>query len=355
MGRAHVQLPPFHPHRPTLVAPVRVDPTGLAGPTRGQAACPRWRRTSHGLYVPAHVVLGVEQRILEAGVLLPRFGAVTGWAALRWRRARWFDGTSTGQDGDAPVDLALSATSDLRSQPGIAVCRERWTPYDVETVDGLRVTTAVRSVAFAMRYAASLWKAVTVLDMAAYDDLVSVSEVAQYAGHAPRFGLSSWTGIPQCRRAVLLANENSWSPREVWLRLVWELGAGLPRPLMNHPVFDRRGRHVGTPDLIDPGSGTVGQYDSSLHLEGSQRVRDVMRDEAFRAVGLESFSVVTGETSDVAARRMIATRERALSRSGPRLWTIDPPAYWIPTVTVDQRRALTDDQRERLLRHRHAA
>ncbi len=35
-----------------------------------------------------------------------------------------------------------------------------------------------------------------------------------------------------------------------------------------------------------------------------------------------------------------------------RLWTADPPAWWVPTMTVEQRRALTPDQRARFLRYR---
>ena len=356
MARRHFRPPPFHPNRPTLVAPVCVDPSGRAGPTRGQAAGPHWRKTSHGLYVPADGLQSIEQRIVEAGGLLPRYGAVTGWAALRWLGGRWFDGSTVQDDAGRPVDLALGGSCDLRPQPGIAICRERWSSLDVIVIDGLRVTIPVRSAAFAMRYAADPWEAVTVFDMAAYDDLISKDELLLYAGHAPRFGLSSWTGIPQCREAILLGHENCWSPREVWLRLVWECLAGLPAPLMNHPVFDLQGRHVGTPDLLDVTAGVVGQYDSALHLDGKQRARDAKRDDAFRRVGLECFAVLTGESADTAAGRMTATRELALSRPAPlRAWTIESPAGWVPTVTVEQRRALTDRQRAALLRYRQIA
>ncbi len=38
-----------------------------------------------------------------------------------------------------------------------------------------------------------------------------------------------------------------------------------------------------------------------------------------------------------------------------RVWTVETPAWWIPTVTVEQRRNLTEDQRDRLLPHRRRA
>jgi hypothetical protein len=167
---------------------------------------------------------------------------------------------------------------------------------------------------------------------------------------------SGWTGIPRCREAVSLTNENSWSPRETsHLRLVWVLDAGFPPPLCNVPIFDLAGRHIGTPDILDEEAGVAGEYDGSLHLQGAQRARDVRREEAFRSVGLEYFTVLASDARDPldVVRRMHSTRGRARFASpSTRAWTIEKPAWWIPTETVEQRRALTSDQRARLLRHR---
>ena len=42
---------------------------------------PRYRRTSHGLYLPVDIDGSVpEQRIVEAAAVLPAYGGVTGWA-----------------------------------------------------------------------------------------------------------------------------------------------------------------------------------------------------------------------------------------------------------------------------------
>lgn len=297
----------------------------------------------------------VEQRIVEAAALIPPGGgAVTGWAALRWLGGRWFHGADAAGE-PLPVDLAM--WSNVREQQGISLCEERLSPHDVIEVDGLPVTIPVRSVAFAMRYAASFRQAVTAFDMAAFNDLVSKDELVAYAGLAPRAGLSGWTGMPACRKGILLADENAWSPQEVGTRLTWEIEAGLPRPLANVPVFDRVGNHIGTPDLLDPTSGVAVEYDGAMHLEGTRRVRDVRREEAFRQVGLECLTVLAGDSSNrpLLVGRMIAARERALRLpEDQRRWTIQPPAWWTPTLTVAQRRALTESQRARLLRHRAA-
>ena len=215
--------------------------------------------------------------------------------------------------------------------------------------DGLRVTRPLRSTLFQMRYADSLWDAVVVADMAAFSDLVRLDELWPYA-----LAHSGMTGIPQAREAIGHADENAWSPMEVVMRLIWTCTAGLPRPLTNRPVFDLHGRHIGTPDLLDVEAGLFGEYDGAMHLDGKRRLRDLVREDAFRRLGLEGVVMVAGETRDEVAARIVAARERALSHSNPRLWTIDQPAWWLPTETVAQRRALSEAERARLLARRSA-
>jgi hypothetical protein len=337
--------------RPHLVLPVPRDPSGRNGPTLPQTRGPSWRRSSWGLYVPAAVELTTEQRIVEAGAVLPPHSGVTGWAALHWLGARrWFDGTLA--DGSPrPVSLAVGGEN-VRSQPGIVVCAERLDPRDVVECDGLRVTVAVRSVCYEMRYAAGPRQAAVVLSMASYHDLVSVEEASAYAARH-----SGWTGIPRCRAGLPLAEENCWSPAEVDMVLTWRLDAELPRPLCNQPVFDRSGRHIGTPDLLDVEAGVVGQYDGSLHLLGPQRDRDVAVEDRFRRAGLECFTMRSSDRSQPArtADRMQAARSRARwEAESRRQWTVEPPAWWTPTHTVELRRQLTENQRRRLLRYRVA-
>ncbi|MGH3363047.1 MAG: hypothetical protein ACRDOM_11370 [Nocardioides sp.] len=328
----------------------------MRGPTRGQARGPDWRLTSHGYHVPSYADGSrLDQRIVEAAVVLKEGnGAVTGWAAFAWLGARWFDG-STADGGCLPVDLAVRRK--IRAQPGFAICEEGIDPADVIVVDGLPITIPVRSVCFAMRYAATVRDAVRAIDMAAYSDLVSIDEVRTYAGTRPRTGLSSWTGIPRCREATEHGDENRWSPQEVTMGMIWVIDAGLGRPRSNVPIFDRSGRHLCTPDLLDEEAGVVGEYNGELHLERSQRARDVRREEVYRELGLESFTMLAGDSADPAgmARRMRAARSRA--RCLPpheRPWTTQPPAWWTPTETVEQRRALSESQRERFLGYRAA-
>ena len=337
--------------RPGLTLPVPVDPTGARGPTRGQARGPRWRTTSRGLFVPDVVSRDlVEQRIVEAAAVLPPGTAVTGWAALRWAGGAWFDGLGPDGSDELPVTLAIG-DSTIGRQSGFEISEEHLRPYDLDLVDGLPVTTAERSVTYVMRHAESLLDAVIALDMACYNDLVSVAEVAAYLPTMP-----AWTGIQQCRTATALANENAWSPREVGVRVTWERHAKLPRLLVNQPVFDGWGRHIGTPDLLDEEAGVVIEYDGALHLAGAQRRRDRDREEAFRRVGLEYLTVMAGDPQPHVVARMQSVRRRAQSRQSPlRDWTTELPAWWVPTSSVNQRRSLDHAQRDRLLRLRRTA
>jgi hypothetical protein len=350
-------LPAFHPRRPGLIRPVPIDPSGANGPTRGQSIGPRWRRTSRGLFVPAEVERTPEQRLVEAGALLPEHGAITGWGALHWQGAQWLTGSTPTDPHGLPVDISIFRHQ-IRQQSGIRLCEERCSLDDRGEVDGLQVCFPTPAAVFAMRYSESFRDAVRVFCMAAYDDLVSVDELTAYAGLAPRLGLSSWTGMPRYRDAMDYVSENVWSPQEVTMMLIWMVDAGLPRPLMNQPIFDRDGRHLATPDLLDVEAGAIGEYNGAVHLVGAQPAKDRRREELLRDHDLESFTMMAGDGADrdAMAQRMVATRRRARWQAeSERSWTIEQPSWWRPTETVAQRRALSEDERRYLLANRRRA
>lgn len=320
----------------------------MTGPTRGQARGPDWRRTSQGLHVPASVERTPEQRIVEGATVLRKDEAVTGWAALRWLGGAWFDGT----DGYSSLrDVPLLARRDRAAPPGATISQEFLHPDQIMVVDTVPVTVEVRSVVHEMRYAATLGEAVAALDMACYSDLVSIAEVASYVA-----SLGPVTGVQQARDALLLADENSWSPRETRMRGVWRM-AGITGTLCNRPVFTLDGRHVGTPDLVHPALGLIGQYNGSDHISLAGTANDVKKDAAYRDHGLETVTMLITDWSDLDdyIARLLAAARRAARASPLRIWTLEHPTWWRATHTVALRRSLDDQQRSRFLRYRRAA
>ncbi|WP_340536969.1 hypothetical protein [Nocardioides sp. GXZ039] len=316
-----------------------------------QARGAAWRRSSRGYYVRAEVDgERPEQRIVEAAAALRNGLAITGWAALRWRGGRWFDGL-TGSGERRPITL-LIGTHDVLPQPAhaIRVCGESVAPHMFDVIDGVPVARATWAVSFEMRYARSEYTAAKILSLAAYDDLVSIEEMREFF-----IDQSSWTGIPQARKALTWAEENIWSPSEFDLGLQLYVERHHDRPLFNRPVFDLTGRHLFTPDLIDPIAGVVLEHNGPTHRESTAYGADLQRWGHYAEHGLEAVASSSFDLRDprlLSQRLRDAYRRAERRRDHQRSWTIDPPDWWTPTHTVALRRSLSRDQAARLLRYR---
>jgi hypothetical protein len=326
---------PICPPPGNLVRPVRLDPSGVTGPTRGQARGEKWRRTGHGWYVPAHVLdVRPEQRVLEQSVRLPPGGAITGWAACRLWQANFFDGLFTDGRTRMPVPLVIGPDNHIRSDRHITVSRERLVAEEVVVRFGIPCVRELRALFDAMRFAPDRREAVVAMDMMAAALLVSIRQMRGYAATHAR-----WRGVPQVWGALELASERSKSPNEVRMRMVWELDAGLPRPLVNQPVWDHRGNLLGIADLFDAVAGVVGEYDGADHRSAIRHSKDVDREDRFRRHGLEYFKVTGPDMGQVprVVSRMHSARSRARWLSpAERPWTIEPPAGWEPEQSLDE-------------------
>ena len=72
-----------------------------------------------------------------------------------------------------------------------------------------------------------------------------------------------------------------------------------------------------------------------------------------RDLGLEYVERVAGEDPTRFLIRLRSAYARAARQPADvRQWTLEPPKDWVPTNTVEQRRALTPHQRRALLAHR---
>ncbi len=147
-----------------------------------------------------------------------------------------------------------------------------------------------------MRKAPTDIAAVVAFEMAAYEDYVSIAELAAFVDSA----LWVRQGVQRIRDLLPLLEENSWSPMEPVMRLAWQ-ASGQGRPRANRPVFDLNGSFVGTPDVLDPMAGVYGQYDGALHLAGEVRGQDVAKEAAYRDLGLEGVTMMAGDLRDNSA------------------------------------------------------
>jgi len=329
-----------------VAMPVRIDPEGVVGPTVGQARGRRWRRVGKGLYVPADVdPTTTFQRIVEA--VAGSGGAVTGWAALHWLYATWFDGLEGDGRTPMPVPIAIHDRRRVRPRPGVRLSEDWLFDGEVIVVDGVPITIPVRSVSYEVRRARTLPRAVRIIDMAAFDDLIDLASLEAYADRLVARG-----GVRLLKRALPVARENAWSPPEVDMRLEWE-GTGLAETLLCNPaVFDLSGQHLFTPDLFDPVHGVAGEYNGAVHDGVPVRRRDLDREELYRRSGIEVVWMMSTDNRDVSRfiQRLHAGYGRAAGRHGDRGWTLEHPGWWVDTSTVALRRALSPELRERWLR-----
>ena len=337
--RRHKWDPICDPPR-DLVRPVRVDPAGVTGPTRAQARGPEWRKVAHGWYVPSYVdPHRPEQRILEASVLLPPGSAITGWASARMHGATFLDGLLPDGRTEVPVQFAVPPPRNGRGHEGVEHLRSALDPSDIVIVQGVPCTIPERAAFDAMRTAPDVREATVSVDMMMAALLTSIRRVRRYVDARP-----GWEGVAMARAALDLADEDSRSPNETRMRLIWVLDAKLPRPLVNQHVWDLSGKLLGIADLLDEEAGVVGEFDGADHRPARQHSKDEDRAEGFRRHQLEMFRVTGPDIADRAkvVRRMRAARARATwLPPGSRPWTTTPPAGWEPILTLD---ALLDER-----------
>jgi hypothetical protein len=296
-----------------------------AGVTRSEMVGPLWRRATHGRYAwgpePADDVL---RRIEEAASVLPEDGALGGWAAAA-RLGADLDGR-TGGGHAKPVPFALQPHTQVRRGPQFRSRRSELAPGDVEVVDGIRVTSPLRT-AFDLARFGEPEEGLVGVDAMLRAGLVDLAALTRYVARHPR-----WKGVPQARTVVGMADPGTRSCAESRFRYVWLVDAALPRPRVNVPVFSATtGRLLGLPDLLDEETGLVGEYDGAHHRELDQHAADNVREEAMERAGL---TVVRATSLDLrpARRPALAARLRAgrlLARAHPssaREWSLTPRA-----------------------------
>ncbi len=126
--------------------------------------------------------------------------------------------------------------------PGLVVRRADLRPHEITSVDGLRVTSVVRTLADVARYE-TLVEAVVAADSALRSELITVHEL-----HATLRTLPGGRGSSRVRRAWALVDPRSGSALETRARVLMAL-ARLPRPVTQLVIYDRQGQFLARVDF----------------------------------------------------------------------------------------------------------
>lgn len=169
---------------------------------------------------------------------------------------------------------------------GMTVHRYAHRP-EVVDVDGLPVT--VRTQTFAdLAPVLGLVELVVLGDSLSRHDHSLPGELLRHASGA------SGRGIVLARRAAALVRVGAESAQESRSRLLMVL-AGLPEPVLQHPMYDDHGRELHRLDMAYLEGLLAVEYDGEHHLDRAQRDLDLRRRERFEAVGWRFVTVVSAD------------------------------------------------------------
>jgi hypothetical protein len=290
-------------------------------------------RTSRGLYVPSYVDRSVpEQRILEQSARAPAHAVVTGWAACRLHGGGFFDGLSTDLR-PLPVPVNVGPRGFLGADAEVSICYGKLRPGDLAVRLGIPTVVVTRATFDAMRLTRDVREAVVVLDMMAAAGRVSVLLMVRYAN------LRATAREPFLQEAIGLASEHSKSPMETRLRLIWVLDAELPPPYVNCDILDLDGHLLGEVDLLDPETGTAGEFDGAEHRRALRQAADLAKEQRLRDAGLEVARISGPDMLDpslVVARLHATTARAARMPVAERRWVARPKQNTLHTRLLEQ-------------------
>ncbi|GAY09352.1 hypothetical protein TOK_3311 [Pseudonocardia sp. N23] len=239
----------------------------------------------------AGVPVDLRVRAIAAYLNADGKGLLAGWAAAELLGA-------SCAPASAPVEIVLPG-SDRRPRPGLRVHRFRPHPGETRSVDGIDLTSPLRT-AYDLARREPLLRAVPAVDALARVGRFEPSAVLALARRHP--GVRGTRRLP---RVVELADARAESPGESRTRVAILL-AGLPAPVPQHPV----GRY--RLDLAYPQVALGIEYDGSDHRTPGRARRDLRREAELARAGWEMVHV----GSDTTTREIAILVWRALTARG---------------------------------------
>jgi hypothetical protein len=198
------------------------------------------------------------------------------WATICGLTAAWLYGADVRREGDLDIHICCPEGRRIRSREGLKVCQETLGPDDITTIDGLAITTAVRTSFDCARWLRGVER-VVVLDALARSGLAPVDDVRAYIRTKHRL-----RNLRRAESALDLADPLAESAMETRVR-VSIVEAGLPVPVSQYNVFGPDGVFVARLDLAYPELRLAIEYDGAFHWQ--QRRADDRRRSRLRELG----------------------------------------------------------------------
>jgi hypothetical protein len=228
--------------------------------TRAHLRSERFTTVFRDVYVDATARMDLTLRSKAAHLLLPDDGALCGYSAAQLL------GADCAPES-APAEL-IAPKGSVAKRRGLVVRQAVLAPAEIETVKGCRVTTPFRT-AWDLGRRLRLTEAVAAID--------GLCRVGEFEPTALLNGPPGARGCRQLAKAVLLADPRAESAMESRFRLLMHFG-GLPEPVLQHRLLDRRGVHVATFDFAYAHVRLGIEYDGADHFEEEQSRYDRARD-----------------------------------------------------------------------------
>lgn len=199
------------------------------------------RRMLQGVYASTHLDDDLSVRSAAVSLVLPA-GAV-----LCRRTAAWLRGVDLRCPGEPalPVEVLVGPQTEPPHRRDVVAYQSTLPDEDVEIVDGLPVSTGVRTAVDLARYRPRV-EAVVALDALTHAGHCQLADVAALVP-----ALRGRRGVRQLVMVLSLANPKAESQMETRTRILI-VDAGLPAPEVQYEVLDPRGRVIARLDLAYP-------------------------------------------------------------------------------------------------------
>jgi very-short-patch-repair endonuclease len=189
--------------------------------------------------------------------------------------AAWLYGADVCREDDLNVRVAYPPGRPRRPQAGLTVSQATFSPGDVETISGIRLTSPTRTAFDCLRMLPHP-EGIVAADALTHLRRCTSEQIVEYArAHRPVRNLRV------AQRLAPWVEPATESPMESRLRMAL-IDGGLPRPVAQFEL------HAGTQfvarlDLAYPGQRVAVEYDGAWHWR--QRREDDLRRDRVRAIG----------------------------------------------------------------------